>query len=157
MALPSLIGGNLFNSQTPLSFLLAVFPRLFVCSDLTRWRLETGQGGEGFGICTTHCPPHRPPTPTSPVLKFRLWGPRIRLLASRCQRDTFLFAVPPRLPSVCPSLRWEWQATGCFEKNLSSSSLLFLPPPPQTARTCWLLSITWGSCWRSESALVPCK
>ena len=53
MALPSLIGGNLLNSQTPLSFLLAVFPMLFVCSDLTRWRLETGQGGEGFGICPT--------------------------------------------------------------------------------------------------------
>lgn len=63
MALPSLIGGNLFNSQTPLSFLLAVFPMLFVCSDLTRWRLETGQGGEGFGICPTHCPPHHPPPP----------------------------------------------------------------------------------------------
>ena len=76
------------------------------------------------------------------------------------------FQVPERHFSVCcPTQtalslsfpRWEWQATGCFEKNLSSSSLLFLPPPPQNARTCWLLSITWGSCWRSESALVPCK
>ena len=154
MALPSLIGGNLLNSQTPLSFLLAVFPMLFVCSDLTRWRLETGQGGEGFGICPTHCPPPHPHKlcPQVPSL-----GPSDQIAC---------FQVPERHCSVCcPTQtalslsfpRWEWQATGCFEKNLSSSSLLFLPSPPQNARTCWLLSITWGSCWRSESALVPCK
>lgn len=58
MALSDMIGRNLLNLQTPLLFLLADFPILFVCSDMTCWRLKTGQGREGFGICTTHCPPH---------------------------------------------------------------------------------------------------
>lgn len=108
MALSNLIGGNLLNSQTPLSFLLAGFPVLFVCSDVTRWCLETGQGREGFGICTTHCPPQ---PPQSFVIKLCLRGPRIRLPPSRYQRDTFLFVLPPRLPSVCPYPRWGWQVT----------------------------------------------
>lgn len=69
-------------------------------------------GREGFGVCTTHCPPH---PPQSYVIKLRLWGPRIRLLASRCQRDTFLFALPPRLP--CLSFpRWGWRVTGAVLK-----------------------------------------
>lgn len=58
MALPNLIGGILLKSRTPLSCLLAAFSMLFVCRDMTCWRLETGQGREGFGICASHCPPH---------------------------------------------------------------------------------------------------
>lgn len=58
-----MIGGNLLPSQTPLSSLLAGFPMLFVCGDMAHWRLETGQGREGFGICTTRCPPQLFPLP----------------------------------------------------------------------------------------------
>lgn len=152
--LPNPIGGNL-SSQTLLSVLLAGCPMLFVCSDMTRWRLETGQGGEGFGICTTHRPP---PPPQSFVFKLCLWGPRIRLLASRCQRDTFLFVLPLRLPSICPSPRWGWQVTEVVLKWIFLlPPLPFFPLPPQTARAFWLLSINWGLCWRFEPTLVPCK
>lgn len=64
------------------------------------------------------------PPPQSFVLQRSLWGPGIRLLASRCQRDTFLFALSPKLPSVCPGGgRWQrlfWNESFSFLPSLSS-------------------------------------
>lgn len=87
---------------------------------------------------------------TLPPLKsfvLPLWGPRIRLLAPRCQGAAFLFALLPRSPSVSfPQVGW--QPTEDVWKWISLLPCLpLLPLLPQTVRTLWLLS-TLGVCVR---------
>lgn len=129
--LSNLTGRNLLNVQIPLSSLLAAFPLLFVCSDMTHWHLETGQGGEGFGIHTTHRPS---PPPRSFVLQPCLWGPR-----SDC-----LLQVPERHFSVCSptqnalDLSFSWGGGGKWQAILKQIFLLLPLPfsllPHQTTR-----------------------
>lgn len=131
MALSNMTGRNLLNSQTPLLFLLADFPMLFVCSDITCWRLETGQGREGFGICTTHCPPH----PHKALSSRSISGPLDQIAC---------FQVPERYFSVCSPTKTALglffpkvgvaSDRGCFETNLSSSSPPFSPSTPSKCK-----------------------
>lgn len=125
MALPSLVGANLLNSQTPLSFLLAAFPTLFVCSDLTRWRPETGQGREGFGICTAHCPPPPPKALSSSSVSGAfgsdclLPGARETLFCLLSYPDCPQFVFPPGGDG-----KWQglfWKESFFFLLSLSSS------------------------------------
>lgn len=81
---------------------------------------RAGQGGLWNSNNSLPSPP-----PQSFVLKLCLWGPWIRFLASRCQRYTFLFALPPRLPWGCSAPRWGWQVTEAILKQI-----FLLPPLP---------------------------
>lgn len=120
----NLTGRGLLNLQIPLSFLLAAFPMLFVCSDMTRWRLETGQGGEGFGIHTTHCPPHPHKALSSSAVSGALgsdcWLPGAR-------ETLFCLLSHPNCPQFVLGVADD---RGCFEMNLSPSSPPFLPSTP---------------------------
>lgn len=144
MTLPYMTLRNLFNLQIPLSFVLAGFPTLFRVTWLDCLAPGDRAGWGSFGIYKT---PHPPPTPKELCPPAFCLGQRIRLLTPRCQRDPFLFALPPRLPSVCPFPQVGVAIDrGCFEKNLSLPSPPSLPLLPQTVRTLWLLSIIWGLC-----------
>ena len=120
MALHSLIGGNLLNSQTPLSFLLAAFPMLFVRSDLTRWRLDTAQGGVGLGICTTHCSPPPPQTLSSSSVSGALGSD---CLLPGARETLFCLLSHPD----CPQLVLPPGGGGKWQRLFWKESFFFLP------------------------------
>lgn len=115
----AMIGRNLLTSQTPLLFFLADFPMLFVCSDMTCWCLETGQGREGFGICTTHCPPHPHKALSSSYVSGALGSD---CLFPGARETLFCLLSHPDCPGVVLPEVGVASDRGCFETNLSSSS-----------------------------------
>lgn len=126
----AMIGRNLLNSQTPLLFLLADFPMLFVCSDMTCWCLETGQGREGFGIRTTHCPPHPHKALSSSYVSGALGSDSLLPGA----RDTLfcLLSHPD-----CPGVVLPQGGGGKWQRLFWNKSFFFLPSlSPSTPSKC---------------------
>lgn len=134
MAPSKLMGGNLLHSQAPLSF-------LFVCRDMARWHLETEQAEKALESAQHVVFP----SPRKAMSSSSVSG----ALGSDCSlpgaRESFLFVLPPRLPSLSFPQVGLASDRSCFEMNLSSSSPPS-SPPPQVARIFWLLSVTWGLC-----------
>lgn len=84
------------------------------------------------------------PHPHGALSSSPVSGALDQIACFRCQRDTFLFALRPRMPSICPSPevgvandKLFWNKSFCF--------FLFLSPFCHTKllEHFWLLSITW--------------